>query len=327
MLITFKTPDIAILHKKRNKSKNYALMLLSNFYRNMQTNIINNLESNQIINLSVYKEDLSNILKIIYQHIFLEYPYIIDNHYINEKKKKEKITVNNADDIKRQFQNYKNDFIEELLSVRVNLIFDSFVDKLNNMWSSSRKEASDDIEKMQTRVNEITKIINANAGISISQVINRIEKLSQERVDLTRKISNSKEIVKQVFKNKYKKEIIENRSLLQAENEVNNIYNRAQIVEHQVMRNNFNNIIVNNTRTQIQQAYKRWNSFLDKRTRSTHAQADGQVVKESEKFVLYNPKTFTPEYTLSPMGEGLSLENSINCRCSVEYFYIFQVNE
>lgn len=59
---------------------------------------------------------------------------------------------------------------------------------------------------------------------------------------------------------------------------------------------------------------KEWVSFIDDRTRETHAEADGQVVNRDEDFTVNGEQL---AYAGDPSG---SAENIINCRCAVLYF-------
>lgn len=59
---------------------------------------------------------------------------------------------------------------------------------------------------------------------------------------------------------------------------------------------------------------KEWVSFIDDRTRETHAEADGQVVNRDEDFTVNGEQL---AYAGDPSG---SAENIINCRCTVLYF-------
>lgn len=59
---------------------------------------------------------------------------------------------------------------------------------------------------------------------------------------------------------------------------------------------------------------KRWMAFLDKHTRETHADADGQVVEQDEPFVLSDGDELM--YPGDPAGKP---ENVYNCRCTLGY--------
>ena len=57
--------------------------------------------------------------------------------------------------------------------------------------------------------------------------------------------------------------------------------------------------------------YKKWDASNDSRTRDTHRKADGQIVKQTEKFRVGNDRL---DYPRDPSG---SPEETINCRCAV----------
>lgn len=58
---------------------------------------------------------------------------------------------------------------------------------------------------------------------------------------------------------------------------------------------------------------KRWQSILDSRTRPDHVTANGQTVGINEKFVVGGERCDYPRQT------SLSMAQSANCRCGVEY--------
>jgi uncharacterized protein with gpF-like domain len=62
------------------------------------------------------------------------------------------------------------------------------------------------------------------------------------------------------------------------------------------------------------QLKKEWIASFDDRTRDAHAQADGQIVMQSDPFLVGG------EHLLYPGDPAGSSENVINCRCSVAPF-------
>jgi uncharacterized protein with gpF-like domain len=62
------------------------------------------------------------------------------------------------------------------------------------------------------------------------------------------------------------------------------------------------------------QLKKEWIASFDDRTRDAHAEADGQIVMQSDPFLVGG------EQLLYPGDPAGSSENVINCRCSVAPF-------
>lgn len=67
------------------------------------------------------------------------------------------------------------------------------------------------------------------------------------------------------------------------------------------------------SQTTVLKVKKKWVAILDSKTRSTHAQADGQVVDVNEYFLVGGHQAKTPRDTNLPPAE------SINCRCVADY--------
>ena len=61
--------------------------------------------------------------------------------------------------------------------------------------------------------------------------------------------------------------------------------------------------------------FKMWHTIMDGRERAAHGLADGQMVEIDEPFVVGDELMMFPKDT----SLGASLDNIINCRCTVEY--------
>jgi hypothetical protein len=60
---------------------------------------------------------------------------------------------------------------------------------------------------------------------------------------------------------------------------------------------------------------KRWDAVLDEKTRINHAVADGQQRNKNDTFLIGGQSLMFPGDT----SHGATLDNVINCRCSVQY--------
>ena len=66
----------------------------------------------------------------------------------------------------------------------------------------------------------------------------------------------------------------------------------------------------------IEQMQKEWIASFDDRTRSTHSEADGQIVMANDTFFVGGSQMMFPGDPSAPAAEV------INCRCSIAYFPI-----
>ena len=92
----------------------------------------------------------------------------------------------------------------------------------------------------------------------------------------------------------------EDRARLIAENEANSIWNDSEFQDA---------ILTGKSR-------KQWSAIIDKRTRSTHRDANGMVVAITEPFEVGDSFLMYPRDT----SLGASADEIVNCRCSVTYY-------
>lgn len=326
MQLILSTSDITKTAKKKEKTKSFAYVLLKEFYESLKLDILNGYTNNKPLDREKYKQDLQSILKIIYNKVFLNYDFLLNNYTVKQDKKANP-SVDGIDKIKEQITDKKNSLFEEFIVIRASLIFDNLENTINDIFNNAGSEYQEIINSIQSKIQTVSQKLQRLLLLNKSpQIQKQIQKLNREQTQLQseiqRRVASKDQIVKNTFIQKYSENIAKNRAFLQADNEVDFISNKLKKTEYNAIKDNYLTLRVDNQIPQKIQRYKRWNATLDKRTRITHAFLQGAVVKEDESFAVYNPITRVPEYAKEPKDENLSPENAINCRCEVEYFVI-----
>ncbi|UCF50263.1 MAG: hypothetical protein JSU91_01925 [Thermoplasmatales archaeon] len=114
------------------------------------------------------------------------------------------------------------------------------------------------------------------------------------------KSSELAKIVKKDFK-----KINRTRSNTISANEVQRVSERAKLIEAETLYR----------LEKIRKPQKRWDAILDNKTRPWHALADAQIVDISSPFIVKGEQLMHP----GDKSLGASLDNIINCRCSVQF--------
>jgi hypothetical protein len=220
----------------------------------------------------------------------------------------------------------KNNFIDFLADKQSEIIFNNVQEKINALYSRSQKESYAELQNINDQLFDIGLELQKIETLQNTPQVEKTRKTLQEKQNyfLNKKTEyqNIVSIALLKFNKLYDTQIMQNRSVLQAENEVNLISNKIRSQEYNIL----NNIIQSQSNVEKVSQFKEWDSMLDLRTRKTHAEANGQIVNKNDLFVVYNPLNANPEYALEPMGEGLSIENTANCRCKARYSIDFILN-
>ncbi len=336
MKITFSTsPDLKLLLQKEAKTKKLAFTLLKSFYENLKVEVINSLKYQKPMQFDTYKAELISILKLIYLSFYTNYNKLsILNHYtiINNTKNDNSLlikqTINSIVDSTNENINLeKNNFFNQLAEKQALIIFENIQKKVNSLYEKSINNSYLELKEINNNIRNIEQELQDLQFLPLTkQVIttrNKLEKLLKKLENERQNYSNINDIAMAKLINIYDKQITTNRAISQAENETNLISNRFRAFEYNILtfvisRNS-------NTNQSPVSEFKEWDSTLDSKTRETHAKVNGQIVNKTEVFLVYNPITNEPEYAQEPMGEGLSIENSANCRCKAKYSVSFEL--
>lgn len=326
MQLILSTPNIHNTVKKKNKTKSFAYILLKEFYQTLKIDILSGFNKQKPLDRNKYKQDLENILKIIYNKVFLNYDFLLNNYSVKQDKKANP-SITGANEIKEAIADRKVSLFEAFITIRASLIFDNLEEAINNFFNFSEEEYLNVINSTQeslANVNQsLQRLLLIPKSPQIQKEVNKLKKQQTKLQDeITRRLNNRSAIIKNTFVEKFDNNIVKNRAFLQADNEVDFINNKLKKIEYNTIKDNYLNLRVDNQTPQKIQRYKRWNATLDKNTRIPHAFLQGAVVRDDEAFTVYNPITRAPEYAQEPKDENLSPENAINCRCEVEYFVI-----
>jgi len=176
-------------------------------------------------------------------------------------------------------------------------------DLLRKNYIRTSKAFSKDLRNQKSAEYDIDKEINVILAIAISKktkeqskIISKTNTTELESALITSKgdIEEAVEIVKPQFENRI--EII-------AEMETGSMAGESRDIE------------AIGISVGVNKSTKTWNALLDKRTRVSHAMADGQKVKILSHFIVAGEKLRFPK----DASLGASTKNIMGCRCISEY--------
>jgi len=336
MKITFSTPrNFKLLLQKEAKAKNLAFTLLRSFYENLKVEIVNALKFQKPIQFDIYQAELISILKLMYLSFYTNYSKLsILNNYtaINNTKNDNSLLIKKTissivNSVNENINLQKNGFFNELAEKQALIIFQNIQKKVNALYEKSLNNSYLESQEINNNIADIERQLQDLQFLPLTkQVIatrNKLQALLKKLENDKQNYININDVAILKFINIYDKQIATNRAAAQAENEINLISNRFRALEVNALGLAIKDNFQINKETISE--FKEWDSTLDSRTRTTHAKANGQIVDKFEVFLVYNPITGEPEYAQEPMGEGLSIENSANCRCKAIYSVSFEL--
>lgn len=333
MKIIFRSPNVKDINKHRDSFIFNAKKLFNQYYAFLLKDILYSISNNKPINIDNHKEDFKNLLKIIYKQILSNNKNSLFKNIITQDNKK---SYTKLDDILNSINNIEKDVfnstyndIDKIADVRSTLIFTNLIDQLKKIQSATTENFYNKQDNLKNKLTKIENEINSLPAVPFQHINKEKKRLIKIKESLISQIAflqkNQKRQLEKDFEDQYNEEILKNKSKIHAQNEVDNFEGHSREKEF----NYFNNIT---TITIIDKLFNKTNQYaqwinppMDERTRITHAEANGQIRKNGELFEIRNPKTNQMEYTDRPQGEGLSLENSINCRCVKEMFVEFTI--
>lgn len=316
--------DNSTVNNNREKYQNKAKRLLKDFYSFMKKDILIAMKNRKPINTEKYSDELRSILKTTYKRILIDNPNtIFQNAKTNTKSIIKKI--NQYEKISENVFDSLNNRIESISNNRSDLIFNNLIDKLQDIQNQSLEDYNEELNEVNKQIIDIDQSISQMSLITGS-ILSRVRILESRRNNLSRIKENltqyRDEKIEENFIDKYKQIIIADRATAQAINEVSFFDNLLNDVEYQEISKS--NIFYNDKPMSKIEEYKEWLNQLDERSRGNHAEIHGQQVPATGLFQVPNITTGQIEYTSHPQGEGLSIGNSINCRCTVRYFLKYQ---
>jgi hypothetical protein len=321
MKINLKSPSAGVINSNRDKIIKYARVIFKEHYKFFKKEIIQAIQQNKQIDLQNHKKDFQNILRLIFKKIINTNPNTIFHNKNLIIKTKDKIDFTKQQD---EWYDILNKQLDQIANNRTNLIFSNLIGRIDNLLSSSKKDVIQEMQNINNTIQEKQSILNQlmfintlEANKTKQELKNNIDKLQSKLKEQTLK---EKYNIIQNFSQRYDNDIVENKSNLHAQNEVDSFDEQSRQGEVNILKqtafltvgNNIINIISKNLVAE-------WINPLDERSRITHAEAHGQKRKIGQLFEITNPITGNIEYTSRPRGEGLTPENSINCRCVLNY--------
>lgn len=327
----FQTPDIEIVNKNRDKLGNYAKGLFQDYYNFLKKDIVSSLSNNKEINLDNHKEDFKNILKIIYKRILHTNPNSLLKNYKIEANTKANLTIENIEDIQNQVFNVVNSQIEDTANTRTDLIFTNLIEKINYLYQNSQSTYLLNLQKLLTNLQDVNNEISQyDSSLNANYIKDILKSLNEKKQTLLREIekqnNEKKQMIMLLFLNNYDNQIVKEKAINHSMNEVDNFEEKQRDEEANVLKNIGKIIIGGKILHYVKEnTYGEWITQRDEKVRITHNEADGQIVKGDELFKIRNLKTGFFEYTNRPKGDGLSVGNSINCRCIKRLFIAFQL--
>lgn len=328
MKIIFNTPDPKKTAKQEIKIKKLAFILLQNFYINLKTEIVNGFKYNKKVVFDNFQLELILILKTIYS--------LYSTNYINNSLlknfTKENIQNNDTEDLLDQklqeiidnvndnINLKKNNFFEQLATKQALIILSNIQSKVSYLYDKAKNNSYKELQNIEQELlniqNELYEINILPNTLQVNKAKTKLEAKQKEYKNKRSEYSNINVVSLVTFSVLYEDQIENIRAASQAENEVNLISNRYNTLEAGILSEVIK--INPNINQSTVSEFKEWDSTLDSETRLTHANANGQIVNKDELFIVYNPDTSKAEYTQEPMGEGLSMNNIVNCRCKVK---------
>lgn len=328
MRLIFQTPSNQEVNKNRDKYIKNAKILLKDYYKYFKKDIISNIKNKEQINLDFYKEDFKATLKSIFKKILLTNPNsLLKNYKINSNKKSKEEP--DLQEVENEVFKDINDNLDNFAETRSNLIFANLIERIQYLYEKTNKDYYLNLQKLIERLQEVnTELSKYSYTLNAPYIARIISKLKKQKENLEKEIltqQKEKETLLLLgFVDLYDKNIINTKSDIHSQNEVDNF--------EEYQRNQESKILKETTAIKIgeeflkyieDESFSEWAPHLDEETRLTHAEANGQIIKKGQLFTINNPRTGLPEHTDRPKGEGLSPENSINCRCTKRSFIVF----
>jgi len=249
----------------------------------------------------------------------------------NIAKRKMKLEVRFLPEVKSYFKNITLDFNRVYSTTGLipsqSIYFEDTVAMLRKQYRRVVREFSDDMRSNKKEIKQVseedkeleTEINSAILALTTADIIERSIKQANIIIDTnTRQLNEAIETANEEFPDATSEEISKEatknaaesfkpRSDLIAEEETGGMANETMFTEANVLSDNSNLVVI----PFIVLSNKRWDADLDKRTRSAHAAADGQVQKLLEPYVVGGELLMYPK----DRSLGASSANTIRCRC------------
>lgn len=227
-----------------------------------------------------------------------------DNDKVNQElSEKSLFYVNNQSEIQTEEISKTNEKkIESAVAFAI-LTINNEIQKLNNSKLKAREQLIV-IEQELNRVGELSQTLKVKKK-KLEKLIKDIDK-NLERINSNRNLAVSKEL------NKKLKELNIARSKTISAQEIG--ATESFIREEEVKALSKTDATYKGVF--LSRMKKRWNAILDNKTREAHAEADGQIRRLNEDFIVDGEALSFPR---DPRG---SAGNIINCRCVADYILI-----
>lgn len=320
MKIILQSKNNLEIRKNNDKIIKYAKIIFKEYYKLFKKEIINSIKNNKQVNLDVYKEDFESVLKLIFTKIINNKNNSIFTSQLKTKKE-DKVDFEPIELLATQ-EILKN--VDIIAKERTDLIFSNLIKKIETIYTNSQNKFQNeiqylfqDIQEKRNKINNLSFLFTQNAKIEKNKLEKDIVKIQEKIQD---KQNTQDLIILTNFSRQYDKDIIEEKSTIHSQNEVDNFdeIKRQKEIESFDLSTA---IVINRIERFIKDKtiIAEWQNPLDEKSRKTHAEAHGQKRKIGELFEIKNEITGEIEKTDKPRGDGLSPANSINCRCTLLY--------
>lgn len=330
MKIVFQTPNVEIINKNRDKLGNYAKMLFQEYYKFLKKDIVSSLASDKQINFDKHKGDLKNLLKMIYKRILQTNSNSLLKNYKIDAGTKAVLTIENIEEIQNQVFNVISNQIDDIANTRTDLIFSNLIEKIGYLYKSSQSKHLLNLEKLLIDLQKINiEISQYDFSLKADFVKDILNSLIEKKKTLLREIekqnNEKKKLIMLLFLNQYDNQIVKERANSHSRNEVDDFEEYQRSEEGNIIKNNIIKVGEVSLNCIEENSYGEWvKEIFDDASRPSHIQASGQIIRKGELFKVKNTKTGLFEFTDRPRGKGLSIENSINCRCVKKQYIEFQ---
>jgi len=314
--------------QNNNELIKYSNTLFRAYYLLFKKEIINSIKEKREINLIKHREGFVSLLIKIYSKVLKDNKSSIFNKNLKTKSNDNidftKIINQNKIEVENQFRSEAEK--------RTDLIFNNITEKVDYLFKKSKENFNSKLKEKQSKLSLIaTSIATLDMLFDTFQkkkkaeLIKKQTKLQQE---IVRDFKNEENIILNSFEEEFDLQVVDTKSKIHSQNEVDNfseVVRQSEVSTLLAFSYLLNDSFKRNVF--VKETIVKWKNPKDDKSRHSHASADGQERKVGELFVIANPKTGASEYTDKPRGEGLSVENSANCRCTLEYSIEITINE